>query len=119
MTCPASSMSLSLTAPIRLSWFPAYRRPPVARRLLRELEIDLGFAARDDIRKRPAGARAHGPAERAVAGVEIQPLEARGADERHVGGRGGTKPRPERRLVVVARVREHLARALRERLAAP
>src|SRR6185312_14440809 len=81
-------------------------------------EVDLGSPPRDDIRKRPPRPASHGPAQRAVAGVEVQVRIARGTDERDVGGRGGTQPGPEGGVVVVGGAGEDLARAPRERLAA-
>src|SRR5262245_65294647 len=58
------------------------------------------------------------PAERPVAGVEVQIAYAGPADERHVAGRGRAQSGPELRLGRVASAGEYLLDALHDRLAA-
>src|SRR5260370_35736812 len=83
-----------------------------------EGKIDLGPAATHDIGDRPAAAAGVRPAERAVAGVEIQIRIARRADVRHVRRGRGAQPRPELRARRVAGRGEELERAPENRPAA-
>src|SRR4051794_11037084 len=59
-----------------------------------ESKIDVGLAARDDVRQRAPRPRGHGPAESAVAGVEEEVGKSRAPDERHVGRGRRAKPGP-------------------------
>src|SRR2546422_3787802 len=62
--------------------------------LRKEVECDLGFAARDEIRQRLRRTARQGPAERAVTGIEKQLAQPRAADDRHVIRRRGSQAGP-------------------------
>src|SRR3989442_4258905 len=52
--------------------------------LRKEVECDLGFASRNEVRQRLRRTARQGPAERAVTGIEKQLAQPRAADDRHV-----------------------------------
>src|SRR3989442_5273475 len=62
--------------------------------LRKEVECDLGFAARNEVRERLRRPARQGPAERAVTGIEKQLAQPRAADDRHVVRRRGPQARP-------------------------
>src|ERR1700740_1894935 len=62
--------------------------------LRKEVERDLGFASRDEVRQRLRRAARQGPAERAVTSMEKQLAQPRAADDRHVVWRRGPQAGP-------------------------
>src|SRR3989454_5188457 len=62
--------------------------------LRKEVECNLGFAARNEVRQRLRRTARQGPAERAVTGIEKQLAQPRAADDRHVVRRRGPQARP-------------------------
>src|SRR5256884_6554708 len=62
--------------------------------LRKEVECNLGFAARNEVRRRFRRTAGQGPAERAVTGIEKQLAQPRAADDRHVVRRRGPQARP-------------------------
>src|SRR5882762_10174404 len=62
--------------------------------LRKEVERDLGFASRDELRQCLRRTARQGPAKRAVTGIEKQLAQPRAADDRHVVRRRGPQARP-------------------------
>src|SRR5262249_14035951 len=92
--------------------------PSVERETSEDAEVDVGIEARDELREPRSRARGHRPAQRAVAGVEVEVRIAGPADQRDVRRRGGAQARPVRGARRIDRRTEPLDRAARERLAA-
>src|SRR6266436_265753 len=85
---------------------------PADRKLAR---IDVGLPPRQQISQHPPRPAGHGPAERAMAGVQMQIAVTGGADDRRAVGRHRTQATPERRLLEIAAAREQIAQRMIER----
>src|SRR6266478_2867197 len=77
--------------------------------------VDLGFAARQQIRKHTSRTARHGPAERAVTGVEMEVGIACCTDHRRTVGRHRPPSAPERGLRRIAAAREQVGQRMIER----
>jgi hypothetical protein len=66
--------------------------------------VDIGLPSRQQIRQHPSRAARHGPAERAVAGVEMQIAVARRADHRRSVWSHRPQTAPERSFAEIAAI---------------
>src|SRR6267378_489234 len=85
--------------------------------LRKELECDLGFASRNEVRQRLRRTARQGPAERAVTGIEKQLAQPRAADDRHVVRRRGPQTRPPLHYRYSAETGKQLPDPPRDRIA--
>src|SRR5882762_1666780 len=85
--------------------------------LRKELECDLGFASRNEVRQRLRRTARQGPAERAVTGIEKQLAQPRAADDRHVVRRRGPQARPPLHYRYSAETWKQLPDPARDRIA--
>src|SRR3977135_3410968 len=85
--------------------------------LRKELERDLGFASRNEVRQRLRRTARQGPAERAVTGIEKQLAQPRAADDRHVVRRRGPQAPPTLHHCYSTETRKQLPDPPRDRIA--
>ena len=92
--------------------------PDVQRSSAGEVEFDVGLATRHNVREPARRAARHRPAERAVAGVEVQVAIARLADQRRIRRRCRAQSGPVTNAVAIAGVGKQFERPRRQRFTA-
>src|SRR5262245_60794513 len=99
-------------------WDSTIDRIPSDLRLPGKREVYFWLPRHHDLRQRMPRSTGVCPAERAVAGVEVQVADLAASDVRHVRRRSRPQPRPELRAARVGGAGEELLHAPHDRLAA-
>src|SRR5690606_12460377 len=117
---PAASMAAPKTQVRRLA-ISARARPANCSVFIgsqtKKRKFGLRLASAEQIGQGPARTDPHGPAQRAVACIQVQVGNAGTTDERYVRRSGRAQPRPVADAVEIERVGKQLARQARHGLA--